>query len=394
MSKGHTARVAAALLCTILALPAHSQDSYVVPAIIHTDVDSARLVDDEIGAEIGIGQFLNDSFAIEARLNSTNFNGPNDSDAGIRELGIFARWVFMRENTISPYLVGGVGVLNNKSSIIQDDTRAALSVGAGLEWQLADSRWSLRAEYRLRETEQANVDLSDRITTVGLAYAFGKRSAPIVPVAAPDPDSDGDGVPDSRDQCPGTPAGRVVDSTGCEPDSDGDGVPDSLDQCPGTPAGRTVDASGCQLDSDNDGVVDHDDECPGTAAGAPVDRRGCEIRGTIRLEGVNFETNSDRLLPDANQVLDQAAEALRKYPDLVVEIAGHTDAQGDAGYNLGLSERRAETVRDYLVENGANPDSLTAKGYGETEPVADNATAAGRAENRRVELRIIDEDAD
>ena len=166
MSKGHTARVAAALLCTILALPAHSQDSYVVPAIIHTDVDSARLVDDEIGAEIGIGQFLNDSFAIEARLNSTNFNGPNDSDAGIRELGIFARWVFMRENTISPYLVGGVGVLNNKSSIIQDDTRAALSVGAGLEWQLADSRWSLRAEYRLRL--RAN-NVTSRLTGLGIA---------------------------------------------------------------------------------------------------------------------------------------------------------------------------------------------------------------------------------
>lgn len=389
MPNQYRARLIGLVICSVLALPAYAQDSYIVPAVIHTDVDSKRRVNDEIGAEISIGQFLNDSFAIEARLNATDFNGAGDANAGIRELGVFGRWVFMRENNISPYLVGGVGVLSMKSNRLPDDSRAAMSLGAGLEWRLPQGPWSLRAEYRLRETQQANTDLSDRVLTLGASYAFGKRSATVVPVAAA-PDSDGDGVPDSRDQCPETPPGAAVDANGCELDSDGDGVPDSRDQCPGTPAGAAVDASGCELDSDNDGVVDSQDECPNTAEGAPVDKRGCEIRGTIRLEGVNFETNSDRLLPEANQVLNQAAAALRKYPDLVVEIAGHTDDQGDAAYNLGLSERRAETVRDYLIANGANPDSLSARGYGEREPSADNGTAAGRAENRRVELRIIE----
>lgn len=392
MMNRYSGCLAAALAVLVIALPAAAQDSYVVPSVIMTDGDSKRRVDDKVGAEISLGQYLTDSFAVEGRLNATDFAG--DTDTEITEVGVFGRWVFLRQKALSPYLVGGFSVLNMKSAILPKDTRAALSLGAGLEWHIGQSPWSLRGELRVRDSKQSSIELTDRVATVGVVYAFGKRPAPVAVPAAIDPDSDGDGVPDSRDQCPGTPAGAAVDGRGCELDSDGDGVPDGRDQCPGTPAGAAVDDRGCELDSDNDGVVDSKDECPNTAEGAPVDQRGCEIRGTIRLEGVNFETNSDRLLPQANRVLDQAAAALRKYPDLVVEVAGHTDAQGDANYNLGLSERRAETVRDYLITNGANPDSLSARGYGETEPVADNGTAEGRAQNRRVELRIIENGTD
>ena len=108
----------------------------------------------------------------------------------------------------------------------------------------------------------------------------------------------------------------------------------------------------------------------------------------IDLPGVTFETNSDRLLPGAEQVLDDAAATLRKYPDLVVEVAGHTDSDGTAEYNEGLSERRARTVMNYLIDKGADEGNLTVRGYGEANPVADNSTAAGKAANRRVELRI------
>jgi len=224
------------------------------------------------------------------------------------------------------------------------------------------------------------------------SYRFGAADKPMpAPVAAPDPDSDGDGVPDSRDACPDTPAGHRVDSRGCSLDSDRDGVVDADDKCPNTYRGAKVDATGCEMDDDMDGVVNRLDECPDTPAGARVDTKGCEIKDVIKLPGVNFETNSDRLLPGSDSVLRDAAATLEKYPDLIVEVAGHTDSSGAADYNQGLSERRAATVRDYLINAGANETSLSSRGYGEAQPVSDNATAAGRAENRRVELRIIED---
>jgi OOP family OmpA-OmpF porin len=202
-------------------------------------------------------------------------------------------------------------------------------------------------------------------------------------------DSDGDGVVDSKDRCPNTPAGASVDANGCPIDSDGDGVSDDRDQCPNTVAGAVVDANGCELDGDGDGVVDRLDQCLQTPAGARVDLRGCEIKDEIRLPGVNFETNSDRLLPGAEQVLRDAATTLARNPDLKVEVAGHTDDRGAADYNQGLSERRAKTVRDYLIDKGADAANLSVRGYGEVSPTVSNGTAAGRAENRRVVLRLL-----
>ena len=190
------------------------------------------------------------------------------------------------------------------------------------------------------------------------------------------------------DQCPDTPRGVSVDSRGCPVDSDGDGVTDDVDQCPDTPRGAPVDGNGCELDSDGDGVRDSQDECPDTAAGAQVDIRGCEIREEITLRGVNFESNSDRLVAGAESVLDDAVATLKLNPTIEVEVAGHTDSDGDAGYNESLSTRRAQTVHDYLAANGISVDRMTVRGYGETQPIADNSTSAGKAENRRVVLRI------
>jgi OOP family OmpA-OmpF porin len=174
-------------------------------------------------------------------------------------------------------------------------------------------------------------------------------------------------------------------------DGDGDGVYDDQDQCPDTVSGVRVDASGCELDGDNDSVVDRLDKCPNTSAGVRVDVNGCEIKQIINLPGVNFETNSDRLLPGAEHVLADAAETLRMNKDLIVEVAGHTDSDGSAEYNEGLSERRAITVRDYLINRGVYKGNLTVRGYGEAAPIADNATREGKARNRRVELRILNE---
>ena len=120
-----------------------------------------------------------------------------------------------------------------------------------------------------------------------------------------------------------------------------------------------------------------------------VDVRGCEIKAEIKLEGVQFETDSDRLLPGAARIIEDAAGTLAKNPNLTVEVAGHTDDRGAAAYNEGLSERRARTVHDYLVNLGIDEARLSWRGYGESSPVADNATPEGRQENRRVVLRIL-----
>ena len=212
-------------------------------------------------------------------------------------------------------------------------------------------------------------------------------AAPAV-VAAPK-DSDGDGVIDANDRCPTTPAGRTVNAEGCELDGDGDGVVDALDKCPTTPAGRTVDAKGCELDGDGDGVIDALDKCPTTPAGDRVDSKGCSLPLVFNLIGVNFDNNKDTLRADAIAILDDVVATLKRYPALKVEIAGHTDSANSDAYNLDLSQRRADAVMKYFVDRGVEADRMTAKGYGEAEPIADNATQAGRFKNRRVELRSL-----
>jgi OOP family OmpA-OmpF porin len=181
-----------------------------------------------------------------------------------------------------------------------------------------------------------------------------------------------------------------VDGNGCPLDSDGDGVADHIDKCPGTMRGVRVNAQGCEPDTDEDGVLDRNDNCPNTTRGVQVDAVGCEIKEAIDLPGVNFESNSDRLLPGAENVLRQAAESLRRNPTIKVEVAGHTDSDGAAEYNESLSARRAQTVRDYLVSQGVSPARMTTRGYGEMQPVADNSSADGKSRNRRVVLRITE----
>ncbi len=144
------------------------------------------------------------------------------------------------------------------------------------------------------------------------------------------------------------------------------------------------------MDSDGDGVPDHLDACPGTLAGLATDSRGCaaESAQTLRLDGVNFETNSATLTADARRILTDVAAALQGEPNLRAEIAGHSDSTGADDYNLRLSQQRAESVRDFLIAEGIAANRLTARGYGEAQPTADNSTETGRALNRRVEFRV------
>ena len=179
-------------------------------------------------------------------------------------------------------------------------------------------------------------------------------------------------------------------------DSDGDGVVDAMDKCPGTPAGVKVDATGCPLDSDGDGVPDYLDKCPETPYGVKVDAVGCPITvftpnaDSWTFHDINFEVNKAVLTPASHAILDEIVAGLKDRPALNVTVEGHTDITGTHAYNMDLSNRRAKAVVDYLVGKGISPERLNAIGYGPDRPIADNNTKAGRAKNRRVQFTKMD----
>ena len=162
-------------------------------------------------------------------------------------------------------------------------------------------------------------------------------------------------------------------------DTDGDGVIDEADQCPDTPPGTSVDGKGCPPPPP---------ACESGAEGLKL--AGCQPGQTLVLHGVNFEFDKATLTPNARSLLDLVVFALKEAPQIRVEVGGHTDARGSDAYNQELSGHRAQSVVDYLVGQGIASERLQAVGYGETAPVADNATEEGRERNRRVELRIIE----
>lgn len=157
------------------------------------------------------------------------------------------------------------------------------------------------------------------------------------------------------------------------------------------PVGVPVGVPGAMgmADSDGDGVSDDKDLCPGTPKGVRVDEKGCPYKAILDMKGVNFDYDKSSLRPDSFPALAEAAAILKKHPTVKVEVAGHTDYNNTDEYNMRLSNRRANTVVEYLVSQGVSPDQLVAKGYGESQPIADNTTEEGQARNRRVEFRVI-----
>jgi outer membrane protein OmpA-like peptidoglycan-associated protein len=219
-------------------------------------------------------------------------------------------------------------------------------------------------------------------------------------------DADGDGVCDGLDKCPDTPKGATVDANGCPSDSDGDGVPDGIDQCPNTPKGATVDAKGCPSDDDNDGVPNGIDQCPNTPPGFKVNAQGCPVdvidkenelmdTGMIRAQNVQFDEGKATLLPSSNNTLDVVGLVLKGWPDLKIEIGGHTDNKGNAKKNTKLSQDRADAVKSYLTLKypELKPGNLTTKGYGSSKPLVPNTGEVNMAKNRRVEFVVLNKDA-
>jgi len=200
---------------------------------------------------------------------------------------------------------------------------------------------------------------------------------------------------------PGVAAGAAASAVFCgapeepkapvaPPDSDGDGVADGADACPGTPAGVAVDRRGCPLDSDGDGVPDFRDRCAGTPPGVRVDDTGCPLPQEVilRIDRLHFAFDSAALDAQARAALDTAVDVIKSHASVQLDVVGHTDAIGSESYNEKLSQRRAQSAVDYLVSQGVDRNQLRAVGRGESEPVASNDSADGRARNRRVDLVV------
>lgn len=326
----------------------------------------------------------------------------------------------MPENyKVNPYIIAGVG-----ASWYRKYWGAFLPLGVGL-------RFNLFEEASIFTTAQYRVPVTNETTVHHFFYNFGitgtigkKKEVKVIPPPPPPPppppkDTDGDGIIDDNDKCP-TEKG-VAKYDGCPvPDTDKDGIDDDNDKCPTVPGVARY--QGCPIpDTDNDGLNDEDDKCPtvpGVARyqGCPVpdaDNDGVNdeedkcpnLAGTVANQGcpeisqeivtktayaaknIFFETGKATLLKKSFGALNDIVKILNDNPQLKLAIDGHTDNVGTDDYNQSLSDKRANAVKDYLVSKGADASRLTATGYGETQPIADNKTAAGRQKNRRVEMK-------
>lgn len=323
--------------------------------------------DNDTGWTLAIGKPVVDFQGVGVNLEAYayGFSGVEDEEFGGRETDIdgfgFAALVFPFRQAFPIFALIGIGSGDYDFSgdfggePLEQGDADFVDYGIGVMIDLPfdfDYGVKLRAEYRWRDVDveipnAEDLALDTAVASIGLLIPLG--APPQEPKPEPPPP-------------PPPPAPEPMDT-------DGDGVLDDQDQCPGTPPGTEVDASGCPVEKDQ----------------------------PIVLKGVTFEFNSARLTAEAEARLDNVVNALKSAEKIHVRIEGHTDSIGSASYNLDLSQRRAQSVKRYLVEHGIDPGRLTTEGYGETKPVAPNNNPdgsdnpAGRAKNRRVELHVVDQ---
>jgi outer membrane protein OmpA-like peptidoglycan-associated protein len=297
---------------------------------------------------------------------------------------------------VAPFLLVGAGAMGAASNpvILGHDVDPAVHWGGGVKIYI--NRWvGVRIDGRhVLAAKQAtqNSVTSHAEVQLGLIFTLGRAKPFVAP--PPNPDRDGDGFLNERDDCPDTPG---VSPDGCPPrDTDEDGWVDTEDACP-YEAG--VEPDGCPIrDKDGDGIPDEKDQCidrPETDNGFE-DEDGCpdEIPDELReftgvIQGIQFETKSTAITADSKPTLDRAIKVLEEYPDIRIEIVGHTDNVGAPEDNDKLSKDRAAAVKTYLVEGGIDDSRIETKGKGESQPIATNETEEGRAQNRRTEFKIL-----
>ncbi|MGH8443458.1 MAG: OmpA family protein [Nevskiaceae bacterium] len=346
---------------------------YFAPMASYTMADDDRLTGDSIGGAISVGKKMTSGLNLEL----TGFAGSmgredetlTSDSVELSGYGI-AAMMFPSTTWTHAYLILALhqGQTNGHPTTPDqagfDYKSTVFDTGVGYlfdlhEWIGLESMLRAEARYRMDSHHEgpAGVGSKDEfyepVFNVGLLIPLGTlpgEPAPLAEQPAPPADADGDGVLDDADQCPDTPAGTKVDDTGCEV------------------------KEGCRA--------------PGP--GEAINLEGCATGEAVVLKGVNFETGSSRLTADAKVILNPVADSLAAAPHMRVEIGGHTDAQGSDAFNLKLSGRRAQAVKDYLVSRGIDASRMTSNGYGETQPVDSNETADGRELNRRVEMKVLE----
>ncbi|WP_345167250.1 OmpA family protein [Algibacter aquimarinus] len=382
---------------------------------------------------ISVSKYVGDgfSFGLAGSLNKIeNWGEDANGDAiSVGDLSYYGidgtvKYNFLPGKTIDPYLGIGGGY-----TWVDEVGAGTLNGTLGLNIWFSDNiGFTLQSAYKHAFEDYLQTHFQH---TAGISIKFGGTDTDGDGIydkddACPDvaglaafngcPDSDGDGIEDSKDDCPNE-AG-LAEMNGC-PDSDGDGVADKDDNCP-TVAGLKA-LAGCP-DADGDGVTDADDACVNTAG--PAANKGCpwpdtdgdgvldkddkcpDVKGTVANNGcpevteeiqktlneyaktILFDTGKSTIKAQSEEVLGDIIGILKEYPTAKFTVEGHTDSVGSEKLNQRLSDSRANSVKEYLINNGIDAFRLSALGYGESKPIDSNKTRAGRANNRRVEINL------
>lgn len=298
--------------------------------------------------QVELGYMRSDSLKYEGTNGNTNVN----------RLFLNAVKKFALTEKLAAYGLAGIGYQNVSQELAKHEDSPFFNYGIGLRYDIPYYGIALKGDVRhLISTENTQNDI---MYTLGLAMPLGSKSndiiAATIPTVAEEP--------------------IVVDG-----DDDNDGVLNSKDLCPNSLAGVIVDENGCELDDDNDGVVNRLDKCPNTSPGVKVNVDGCVE--TINLN-INFDTNSANIKNIYDEKLNSFAVMMKENPALTAVIEAHTDSKGSESYNQNLSVKRAQSTVDALKALNIDTKRLKAIGYGESQPIATNETKEGRAENRRV----------
>ncbi|MBU8975294.1 MULTISPECIES: OmpA family protein [unclassified Lysobacter] len=305
---------------------------------------------------LGVGRFLNPNWSLDGELNYQNPNNDDNQNLNWSQYGVsldLRRHFLAEGRNWAPYLLMGLGYQRSEEEFDafpnpvspgeREEGNLAAKVGVGVQSAIAGKRAAIRTELAYRaDFDDGSINAPDEdwfgdlLASVGVIIPLG------APAVAPPP-------------------------------------------APAAP-------SCADLDDDGDGVNNCDDKCPDSQAGQTIGPDGCPVPVSIDLKGVNFDFDKATLRPDAVSILSEATEILKRYPELKVEVAGHTDQCGKDAYNQKLSERRATVVYDYLTTNGVDASRLTGPiGYGESRPLEDMGQAfpgCKSEKNRRTELNV------
>ena len=319
---------------------------YLAPGMQWMNFDNGTMLDNDIGWSASLGYQFSERFSFEVSafdLDPEDFSGTEVEIDHYRLDGLYD--VGGRLGSWQPFIVGGIG--NTK---FEGDNDSILNIGAGMRFQLANGlEWRTavrRYQYLGRDLEDIDFGVD---TSLVFFFGFGNENRSN---ARSTPDSE----PRSATPAPATSEAAVADV-------DRDGVADANDGCPNTPMNYAVDADGCPI---------------------PVE----EVARVELL--VNFDFDRSEVKDEYLDEIEEVTDFMEQYPDVIVELEGHTDSVGTEQYNVGLSERRATAVRQVMIDRfGISSGRITARGFGESQPVASNNIDAGRAQNRRVVTVII-----